>query len=137
MHPILRNILAVIAGLIIGSTVNMVIIGISNSIVPPPEGATTTTMEGLKESIHLFKPIHYLMPFLAHALGTFSGALITVLIATPKQKKKLALAIACWFLLGGIIMAFMLPSPTWFIVLDLALAYIPMSVIANKIATHK
>jgi hypothetical protein len=137
MHPILRNILAVIFGLAIGSIVNMVLIGISNSIIPPPEGAITTTMNGLKESIHLFKPIHYLMPFLAHALGTLAGAIITTLIATHKQKKKLAIAIACWFLVGGIIMAFILPSPIWFIILDLALAYIPMSIIANKIATHK
>ena len=42
----------------------------SSSLIPPPEGADVTTLEGLKTSMHLFQPKHFLMPFLAHALGT-------------------------------------------------------------------
>lgn len=58
---------------------------ISGSIIPPPEGADNTTMEGLKASMHLFQPKHFLMPFLAHALGTFGGALLTILIVTNRK----------------------------------------------------
>ena len=58
---ILKNILAVVLGLIIGGTVNMSIIMASGSIIPPPEGADITTMEGLKTTMHLFKPIHFLL----------------------------------------------------------------------------
>ena len=33
-------------------------------------------MESLEENIHKFSFIHFLFPFLAHALGTFVGAVV-------------------------------------------------------------
>ena len=136
MNPIIRNILAVVAGIIIGGAVNMGIILISSSIIPPPEGADITTMEGLKASMHLMQPEHFIMPFLAHALGTLVGAYIAATIAV-NHKLKFALAIGGWFLLGGIVNIFMLPSPIWFTVVDLAGAYIPMAYLGGKLATKK
>lgn len=47
MNPILRNILAVIAGIVIGSVVNMSLITISGSVIPPPDGTDLSTQEGL------------------------------------------------------------------------------------------
>lgn len=132
MHPILRNIIAVVVGLIAGGLVNGGLIAISGSIVPPPEGVDVTTAEGLKAGIHLFEPKHFTMPFLAHALGTFVGALITGFIAV-RNKMKLALIIGLVFLIGGIMMVFQVPSPTWFIIVDLVGAYIPFAFIAGKI----
>ncbi len=132
MNSIIRNILAVIIGLLVGGTVNMGIIMISGSIIPPPEGADVTTMEDLKASMHLFQPINFLMPFLAHALGTLFGAFITVLIAV-NHKIKLALVIGVFFLLGGITNVFMLPSPLWFTIVDLVAAYIPMALLGYKL----
>lgn len=135
MNPIIRNILAVIAGIIIGSIVNMGIINLSGSIIPPPEGSDLTTTEGLKAAMHLFEPKHFIMPFLAHALGTLIGAFVAAKIAAT-HKMKFAIAIGVFFLLGGISMVFMLPSPTWFTALDLILAYIPMAYLGGKFA-HK
>lgn len=138
MKPIFRNILALITGLVVGSIVNMGIIMISGSIIPPPEGADVTTMEGLLESMHLFKPINFLMPFLAHALGTLVGALLTAYIAASDQKKW-ALGVGVFFLLGGIANVVALPSPLWFNIVDLVGAYIPMAylgwMIASKLQT--
>ncbi len=74
MKVILQNVTITAIGFLIGSAVNMGLIMISGQIIPPPEGADVTTMEGLKESIHLFQPKHFLFPFLAHSLGTFFGA---------------------------------------------------------------
>jgi len=133
MNPILKNILAVIAGIILGSVVNMGIIMLSSSIIPPPEGVDPSDMESLKSSMHLFEPKHFIVPFLAHALGTLTGAFVTALIAFG-HKMKLALIIGLFFLLGGISSVFMLPSPTWFIVLDLVGAYIPMAWIGGLLA---
>lgn len=133
MNPILKNILAVIAGIILGSVVNMGIIMLSSSIIPPPEGVDPSDMESLKSSMHLFEPKHFIVPFLAHALGTLTGAFVTALIAFS-HKMKLALIIGLFFLLGGISSVFMLPSPTWFIVLDLVGAYIPMAWIGGLLA---
>lgn len=132
MNPIIKNIIAVICGGILGSAVNMGIIMVSDSIIQPPEGADVTTMEGLKESMHLFQPKHFILPFLAHALGTFTAALLAAIIAAT-HKMKFALGMGVFFLVGGIANTFMLPSPTWFTVLDLVGAYIPMSYLAGKL----
>jgi len=136
MNPIIRNVLAVITGLVVGSMVNMGIIAISGSIIPPPEGADITTMDGLTASMHLFQPRHFIFPFLAHALGTLAGAILASLIAAT-HKMKFALTIGLFFMIGGIINIFMLPSPLWFSVLDLACAYIPMGWIGGKIVSGK
>ena len=136
MNPVIKNILAVIAGLIVGSLVNMGIIMLSSSVIPPPDGADVTTMEGLKASMHLFEPKHFIFPFLAHALGTFAGALVAAAIAT-KHKMNYAFGIGLVFLIGGISNVFLLPSPTWFAVVDLVGAYIPFAYVAGKIVLSR
>ena len=136
MNPILQNILAVIAGAVFGSIVNMGIIMVSGSVIPPPEGADVTTMEGLKEALPLFQPKHFLMPFLAHALGTLAGAWLAAFIAVH-HKLRFALVIGMFFLAGGIYNAFTLPSPAWFIAVDLIIAYLPMAYLAGKWADRK
>ncbi len=98
MHPILKNSLAVISGLIIGGSVNMGLIMISGSVIPPPNGVDVTTMESLKANLHLFEPKHFVFPFLAHAIGTLVGAIITGLMATPLHKTmSLPLSIGFFF----------------------------------------
>jgi len=134
MNPIFKNILAVLAGLVIGSIVNMGIVNIGSTVIPLPDGVDNTTMEGLKAGMLLFEPKHFIMPFLAHTLGTFVGAFIAAKFAAT-HKLKFALMIGVLFLLGGISAVFMLPSPIWFAVLDLSLAYIPMGYLAGKLAT--
>ena len=126
MKPVVRNILAVLAGLVIGSIVNMALIMVSGYVIPPPPGADVTTMEGLKNSMHLFEPKHFLIPFLAHALGTLVGAFTTSVLARTR-KLTLGLIVGVFFLLGGIANVFMLPSPTWFNIVDLVGAYLPMA----------
>jgi hypothetical protein len=133
MNPVLKNMLAIVAGGLAGSAVNMGIIMLSSSVIPPPEGADVTTAEGLKQSMHLFEPKHFVMPFLAHALGTLAGAWVAAKIAAS-HRMKIALGIGVLFLIGGIINAFLLPSPAWFTLLDLAGAYLPMAYLGGKLA---
>lgn len=130
---IVINILAVLAGVTVGSLVNMAIVKLSGSVIPPPEGADVTTMEGLRASLHLFEPKHFLLPFLAHALGTFSGAIIAAMVARNNHRW-FALGIGVFFMAGGVANAFMLPSPVWFTVADLMLAYLPVAYLGGKIA---
>ncbi|AXR62595.1 hypothetical protein [Leptospira mayottensis] len=133
MNPIIQNVIAVIAGAVFGSIVNMGIIMISGHIIPPPDGADVTTMEGLKASMHLFQPRHFILPFLAHALGTFAGAFLTAMVS-KNHKIKFALVVGILFLAGGIANIIMLPSPVWFTVLDLIGAYVPTSYLAGKLS---
>lgn len=136
MKPIITNGLAIIAGVVLGSIVNMCIIMVSGSIIPPPDGADVTTMEGLKASMHLFQPRHFILPFLAHALGTLTGAFVAAVIAA-NRKMTFALIITLLFLAGGIANVLMLPSPTWFTILDLTGAYIPMGYLGARLAVKK
>lgn len=133
---ILRNIAAVLAGLIIGGAVNMGIIMISGAVISPPEGADLTTAEGLIEAMPLMEPKHFLMPFLAHALGTFVGAIIAAAIGVGR-KMLLAIIVGIFFLAGGITNILMLPSPMWFNIADLVFAYIPMAWLGARLVLKK
>lgn len=133
MKKAIRNILAILFGLVIGSVVNMGLIMTGAELIPPPEGADVTTMEGLRDTMHLFETKNFVFPFLAHALGTFVGALITALIAAT-YKTRFAYGIGAAFMVGGIINSFLLPAPSWFIVLDLVCAYIPMAWLGLRLA---
>lgn len=136
MSPILRNIIAVIVGFAVGNFVNMGLITISGSIIPPPEGADMATMEGLKASMHLFEPKHFIFPFLAHAGGTLIGSWITAMLAAS-HKMIMALIIGGLFLLGGITSVLMLPSPLWYSIVDLVGAYIPMAYLGFRLGSKK
>ena len=63
MNPIVRNILAVIAGMLLGGVVNMGLIQISGSVIPPPAGADMTTAEGIKAALPLLEPKHLFFLF--------------------------------------------------------------------------
>ena len=136
MNPILRNILAVIAGIVVGSVVNMSLITVSGYIIPPPEGTDLSTQEGLIAAMPFFEPKHFIFPFLAHALGTLVGTFFASLLAAT-HKMKFAFAIGFFFLLGGIASVIMLPSPTWFTALDLGVAYLPMAYFGGKLANRR
>jgi len=129
MKTTLRNIVALVLGVVVGGVVNMGIIMLGPSLVPPPAGVDVMDAESIAASIHLFEPRHFIVPFLAHALGTLVGALVAYVLASS-YAFTFAVVVGIVFLFGGILNSFMIPAPTWVIVLDLVAAYIPMSVIA-------
>lgn len=133
---ILRPIAAVLLGIFIGAMLNGSIIALSGYIIPPPPGSDLSTPEGLSAAMSLMGPQHFLFPFLAHALGTLIGALITARIANAHQMS-LAMLIGIVFLTGGIYMVAILPAPMWFNVTDLLLAYIPMAWLGGKLGSKK
>lgn len=132
MPNLLRNVLAVLAGLVIGAGLNILIITISPMVIPPPAGVDVNNPESLSKAMHLFEPRHFIMPFLAHAVGSLGGALAAYLIA-GSYKKHIAFAIAVLFLCGGVAASFMIPAPAWYIALDLLVAYLPMAWLGTKI----
>jgi hypothetical protein len=126
MSTLLRNAAAVLAGIVIGGLVNMMLISLSPSLIPPPAGVDVSDPDSLIQSIHLFEPRHFVMPFLAHALGTLAGAFAAYMIAIT-ARFQIAMGIGVAFLVGGLAATFMIPAPAWFIALDLLGAYIPMA----------
>ncbi len=128
MKKIIVNIVAVLVGLFAGAFVNGGIINISGEIIAPPVGSNMKTMEGLIQAMHLMEPKHFIMPFLAHALGTLTGAILCSIIARSNQLV-LSLSIGFSFFIGGFIMVLQLPAPLWFDLVDLIFAYFPMAVL--------
>ncbi len=133
MNPIVKNVLAVVAGIIVGSVVNLGIVSLGPNIIPLPDGADTSTMEALRESMKLYTPIHFLSPFLAHALGTLAGAFVAAKFAAT-HRARMGIGIGLFFLLGGITAVVQLGGPLWFKAADLLLAYIPMGYLGAKLA---
>jgi hypothetical protein len=136
MGRFLRFVLAVVVGLFAGSVVNMGLILISGSVIPPPAGADVTTMEGLKAALPLFEPRHFLFPFLAHALGTLAGAFVAGLLS-PDRSPVPAGVVGGFFLVGGIANVAMLPAPVWFSAVDLVLAYLPAAWLGQRLAARR
>nr|WP_298126971.1 hypothetical protein [uncultured Pseudoxanthomonas sp.] len=135
MKRVIRLILAVIAGLFVGSVANMGLVMLSGHVIPLPAGVDTTTTEGLKAAMPLFDPKHFLFPFLAHAVGTLVGAFVATL-ATPGRTRGPAWVVGACFLMGGIAAVAMLPSPPWFTVVDLVFAYLPMAWLGHRLAAR-
>lgn len=132
MNPILKNILAVIIGWLGGSIVNMGLIQTGHAILPI-DGLDPDNMEQLAEIMPTLTSEYFIFPFLAHALGTLVGAAIATRIAAT-HKMKFAFGIGGLFLLGGIMVNLMIPGPTWFAILDITVAYLPMAFIGWKLA---
>ncbi len=136
MNPVMKNILAFVAGIVIGSVVNSMIVSLNGVLIPLPEGADVSSMDGLAASMSMFKPIHFLMPFLGHAVGTFVGAYIAAKYAATNGNT-FAWIIGALFFAGGTTMIFTIPSPMWFNIIDLVLAYFPMAFLAIKMVSKK
>jgi hypothetical protein len=100
--------------------------------IQQPPGSGSTDANAVAASIHLYEPKHFITPFLAHALGTLVGALVAYLIAAS-YKTVFAYAVGVLTLIGGVAACFIIPAPTWYMVLDLVGAYIPMAWLAVMI----
>ena len=118
MKQTLKNIGIVILGLIIGMIVNIGLIILGGIVFVPSENFEPMNAMNLD-----FK--YFIFPFLAHSMGTLSGAFIS-----SKLSRNYHIIIpgivGLYFLSGGIYMATILPAPIWFICLDLIICYIPM-----------
>tara|TARA_B100000401_G_C52298616_1_gene481570 strand:- start:87 stop:470 length:384 start_codon:yes stop_codon:yes gene_type:complete len=126
MKQVLKNIAIVILGIIIGMIINIGLIILGGIIFPPSE-----SFEPMNAINWDYK--YFIFPFLAHSIGTLSGAFIV-----SKLSKRfsiiLPLIVGFYFLSGGIYMITILPAPTWFILLDVILGYIPMALLGWKIS---
>ena len=127
----LRNVVAVVLGVVVGSVVNMALVAVGPLVVAPPAGVDVTTAEGLQAGMALLQPRHFLFPFLAHAAGTLAGAFVAARVAA-NHAARLALVVGLVFLAGGVMAASMIPAPGWFVALDLIAAYLPMAWLGGR-----
>lgn len=129
----MNNRRAVISGLAIGAVINFGLIMVGMSMYPLPEGIDGSDMEAVREAMKHMAPESFVFPLLGHGLGTLVGALVTAFLAKTRQTR-LAMAIGIAFLIGGILMIMNCGGPLWFVVTDLALAYLPMAALGAFVA---
>jgi len=122
----IRNISAVITGILLGMIINMGLIILVSNLIPITEGFDP--MNAINWELN-----NFIFPFLAHALGALVGAFLAAKIANSYQLL-LAMSIGVFFLIGGVTMVYLLPAPIWFICTDLMAAYIPMGYLGWIIA---
>lgn len=135
MKSLLKSLAAVLLGLVVGSVVNMALVILGPRVFPPPPGVNLSDPQSLAASVHLLEPRHYVFPFLAHALGTFAGATVAALVAADRRRM-VAVIVGSFFLAGGVMAATMIPAPKAFLVLDLAVAYVPMAWLGAALAAR-
>ena len=128
MKQTLKNIAIVILGIVVGMIVNIGLIILGGTIFPPSEN-----FEPMNAMNWDFK--YFIFPFLAHSIGTLSGALIVSKLSN-KSSIILPLIVGLYFLMGGIYMITILPAPMWFVLLDVILGYIPMALLGWKLANE-
>jgi hypothetical protein len=132
MNRSLRNALAVVAGFVAANLVIMVVTMSSGYVVAPPAGADMNSAEGLRAAMPRMTPLHFLMPFLAHALGALTGGLVAAR-AAASHRMNMALVLGGIFFVIGVVMVKLVGGPLWFIALDLVVAYVPMAWLGGKL----
>ena len=109
----LRNILAVIAGLVITFIVIMLVEGASAMLYPPPPGIDMSDMEALKAHVMGLPMGAFLLVIAAHVLGLLAGGYVTARIATSRHRL-LAMIMGIIMLAAGIMNLMSVPHPDWF-----------------------
>ena len=122
MINIVRNVLAVIVGAVVCIILNGIVLNLMMKIIATPEGFDFNN----PGTYGLLQARHFMSPFVAHAVPSLVGGLVAALIAA-NHKLTFALVVGGLHLIGGILAAFMIPAPAWFVVLDLVVAYLPMA----------
>lgn len=135
MNPIVRNIIAVLAGILlfmVGITGLHVLSSLLIEMPPFPEGEAATP-EAWKAFMEGLSLVQMLSALVSHIGGTFFGAWIAALISRD-GKLIVPLVVALFSMVGGVINVFMIPGqPLWFIVADISL-YLPAGLLAGRLA---
>ena len=130
-----RNILAVIAAIVIGSVIVWLVEKLGHTIYPFPEGMDPTDYEAIKEYIKTAPTGSMLMVILAHFLGALTSGIVATKIGKSAHMR-LAIISGAIFTIFGIMNIMMIPGPTWFAVVD-TICYIPGALIGFAIVKPK
>ena len=124
----IRNILAVIAGLIIGNVAIMGLHYLGMEFYPLPEGTNMNDMKAIAEYMGIAPTGALLFVVLAHIGGTFIAGISTGLIANNLIPTYI---VGGFFTLAGIYNLAVLPHPIWFNIE--AILYLPAAYLGYKL----
>ena len=120
-----RNILGVVAAIIAGSIAIMIVEGFSHFLYPYPEGLDFSDNEATSAFISSLPVAAKLLVALSWAIGSFVAAVVTSLIVKTR-KLQLSLLDGVILMVFGIINMIVIPHPTWFWFVGIAV-FIPFA----------
>ncbi len=112
----LRNLGAVIAGIVVGGSLNMAIIMLNLIFFPMPEGLSMQDREGFSAWAATLPDSAFILPMVAHLAQAFGGGWLAARLGTlfgVLHTRALAMCIGVLSLAGGIANALSLEIPTW------------------------
>ena len=126
----MRNLLALIAGLIVGMAVNMGLIQLNVVVLHPmPAGTSTADPEQFNAYIATLPVTGFLVVMLAHLGQAFVGGWTAARLARSRPMM-MAMIIGTLSLIGGIMMMTMVDGPAWILV------ELPLYLVVASIAGH-
>ncbi len=121
----LRNVVAVLLGVFLGSALNMAIILTNMEIFPGPEGLNFNDAEAMSAYIGSLPQTAFILPMVAHLSQSLVGGWIAARFGESRPML-LAMIVGVLTLIGGILNFMQLPAPLWMYVeipLYLVVAY--------------
>lgn len=112
---VFRNGLAVVAGMAVGSAVNMGLIVLNSSVLfPMPPDVSFEDKEGFSNYIASLPPLAYVLVFLAHfGQAMIGGYLASYLSSSPEAGKYSCYIVGTLTMVGSIMNTASLPVPLW------------------------
>lgn len=111
-QPLVKTILAVIAGVIAGGAIVFVTEVVGHSLYPPPADINLADPEDVKRLMANLPAGAFLMVLVGWFLGSFAGAFIAYSIS---RKAIAAWTVAAIFILFTAMNFMMIPHPAWMI----------------------
>ena len=108
----LRNFGAVIAGLVVGMTVNLALVQLNTVLFPLPNGIDITDTAQMRDVIQDLPAAAWILVFAAHLGQSFVGAWVAARLGAS-HRMTLAMIVGVVSLGAGIANAIMLSMPAW------------------------
>ena len=128
----MRNVLAAIAGLFVGSLLNMGIIQLNTLVFfPAPAGLDMSDTEQLVAYVATLPAAAFIVVMVAHLTQAFVGGWVAARLSASGPRR-IAMIVGGFSLAGGIAAFFMFESPAWMLV------ELPLYLVAAWVAgTHE
>jgi len=129
---VIRKVIAVVVGLIVGALANMMILMVSILQNPLPEGMDVNDAKQMAEYVNQLPLSAFMITLAAHAGGALAGAFVCSAIMRKRWLRGMII-IGTVIMIGGIINLYSISHPTWFAIADVLL-YLPAALVGGFLA---
>jgi len=113
MNPVVRSVLAVIAGMLVAFVLIAVVQSVGLSVYPPPSDMDPLNYESIKSAMARIPLGALLFVLLSYAAGSVAGGWLAARIA-PRAKMTHAMVLAALLFGAGLMNLITIPHPPWF-----------------------